>query len=133
MVDDANGRAIVDQWKGVHRVTEPVSDVAAGREHLIWKDSSGRDAIELYRISGMGHGTPLDVSSGYGESGTYMLDIGISSTETIARNWGLTPSFERRQKQKSSAAAQIAQHDVGTSDFVGTTIENALSSAGLMK
>lgn len=133
MVDDANGRAIVDQWKGVHGVTEPVSDVAAGHEHLIWKDSSGRDAIELYRISGMGHGTPLDVSSGYGESGTYMLDIGISSTETIARNWGLTPSFERRQKQKRSAAAQIAQHDVGTSDFVRTTIENALRSAGLMK
>jgi len=83
-IDIANSQAIIDQWRGVHRVDDPASDLIKGHEHLVWKDESGRDAIEFYRIAGMGHGTPLNVESGYGSSGAYMLNVGISSTEVMA-------------------------------------------------
>ena len=43
----------------------------------------------------MGHGTPLETGGidGVGESGSYMLDVHISSTLRIARFWGIVPAL----------------------------------------
>lgn len=106
--------------------------VVAGHQHLVWKDQSGRKLIELFRIAGMAHGTPLDVESGYGHSGPYMLEVGISSTEVIARGWGLTPSFARRDKPQMEKVIERPATS-STSDGIRETIENALRTAGLMK
>lgn len=137
-VSDANSRAIIDQWRGVHG-----ADVSASQAQLVdgghaletWKDASGRDAIEHYRIVGMGHGTPVDATSGYGRPAAHMLDAGISSTVHIARNWGLTPSFERRETVASSDTAHAAsQHkEPARPDGIQEVIESALRAAGLMK
>ncbi len=137
-VSDANARAIIDQWRGVHG-----ADVGSSEAQLLdgghaletWKDASGEDAIEHYRIVGMGHGTPVDASSGYGRPAAHMLDAGISSTVHIARNWGLTPSFERREAARGPETARTAPklNELPKPDGIQEVIESALRAAGLMK
>lgn len=136
-VDDRNARAIIDQWKAVHGIADQPAqaDVVDGNERSAWKSNQGADAVELYRIGGMGHGTPIDASSGYGAPGPYMLDVGVSSTEHIARGWGLTPSFELRAKPQFAAEA-VDQEPTGSpkvTNHIQDVIESALRSAGLMK
>lgn len=137
-VSDANSRAIIDQWRGVHGADVSASEaqlVDGGHALETWKDASGRDAIEHYRIVGMGHGTPVDATSGYGRPAAHMLDAGISSTVHIARNWGLTPSFERRETVASSDTAHAASKhkEPLRPDGIQEVIESALRAAGLMK
>lgn len=137
-VSDANSRAIIDQWLGVHG-----ADVGSSEAQLLdgghaletWKDASGRDAIEHYRIVGMGHGTPVDAASGYGRPAAHMLDVGISSTVHIARAWGLTPSFERREKPAASDApgAKSQPGQPQMPEGVQQVIEDAFRAAGLIK
>jgi poly(hydroxyalkanoate) depolymerase family esterase len=137
-VSEANSRAIIDQWRGVHGV-----DVASSEAQLVegdhaletWKDASGRNAIDHYRIVGMGHGTPVDATTGYGRPAAHMLDAGISSTVHIARGWGLTPSFERRERAAMPDASHVAaqQGQPSKPDGIQEVIESALRAAGLMK
>jgi poly(hydroxyalkanoate) depolymerase family esterase len=135
-VDEVNAQAIVDQWKAVHDIDENhvTSEASDGQEHHSWKTKSGTDAIELYRIKGVGHGTPIDAMSGYGKQSPYMLDVGISSTELIARSWGLTPSFERRARPDGARQMiQKSARDGTATNAIQDVIESALRSAGLMK
>ncbi|MBY5351129.1 PHB depolymerase family esterase [Rhizobium leguminosarum] len=135
----SNANAIVEQWKNIHGV-----DASPGRvedigrhQRKVWTDAHGVDVIEFYTIAGMDHGTPLDVGTGYGASGPFMLDVGISSTVEIARSWGLVPSFEKRRDAKAFAAQP--ENSAGPfgagSDRGGIqkVIEDALRSAGLMR
>jgi poly(hydroxyalkanoate) depolymerase family esterase len=89
-----NADAIVEQWRGVHDVAaQPTKDlVLDGHQQQVWSDADGRDCISLYRIVGMGHGTPLDISNGDEVAAPFMLEAGISSTRHIAHGWGLIPS-----------------------------------------
>lgn len=137
-VDELNARAIIEQWKAIHEVGDrPArSDAMDGHEHHIWTNRAGADAIELHRIGGMGHGTPIDTSSGYGVQAPYMLDVGVSSTEHIARSWGLTPSFERRVQLDARATTSNETRSDDRKDvtnYVQDVIESALRSAGLIR
>ncbi|MEY9558684.1 extracellular catalytic domain type 1 short-chain-length polyhydroxyalkanoate depolymerase [Sinorhizobium fredii] len=101
-VSEANARAIIEQWRGVHDLgsTPAVTETVDGQARKVWKGVDGRDRIALYSIRDMGHGLPLDAASSYGKTGPYMLDVGISSTAHIAHSWGLTrkPARGRRNK-----------------------------------
>jgi poly(3-hydroxybutyrate) depolymerase len=91
----SNARAIASQWRAVHNLKPAPTRVEAIGIHQrrIWADGRGRDVIEEYTIKGMGHGTPLDTGfGGCGAVGPYMLDADISSTQRIARLWGLAPA-----------------------------------------
>lgn len=138
-VSEDNALAIIEQWRGVHKVPDQPSatEVVDGHVRDSWKDASGRDAIEFYRINGMGHGTPLDASSGYGKAGPHMLDAGISSTVHIARSWGLAASFERKQPiEDSGASATRPTVETAKDDLAGqiqNTIEAALRAAGVLR
>jgi poly(hydroxyalkanoate) depolymerase family esterase len=137
-VVEANARAIIDQWIGVHAVGAKAvrSELVDGQTKETWLDASGREAIEYYRIKGMAHGTPLDTASGYGHSAPYMIDIGISSTVHIARSWGLTPSFEKRivaDDVSSTRPLPNQRRSAGGGSEIQDVIEGALRSAGLMK
>jgi poly(hydroxyalkanoate) depolymerase family esterase len=137
-VDELNARAIIEQWKVMQEVADrPArSDAIDGHEHYTWTNRAGADAIELHRIGGMGHGTPIDTSSGYGSQAPYMLDVGISSTEHIARSWGLMPSFERRVQPDARPTASnetVSDDRKEVANYVQDVIENALRSAGLMR
>lgn len=135
----ANALAITEQWRGVHEVQNaPETTWIDGHKRKVWTDVHGRDAIELVEIAGMGHGTPIDVASGYGSAGPYMLDVRLSSTQHIARSWGLIASFEKRvdpnlgAQNQSSASVQPAS---ATQNYgsIQQTIDNALRAAGLKK
>ncbi|WP_033921423.1 extracellular catalytic domain type 1 short-chain-length polyhydroxyalkanoate depolymerase [Sphingomonas sp. 37zxx] len=155
----ANAAAILDQWRDVHRLpaVPARSGLVAGHRHRVWTDRDGRDVLEEYHISGLGHGTPLAVTGddACGAVGPHMLEAGISSSVHIARRWGLLraeaastpprPAASTPPRPAASAAsaptpaaptaaptaAQARAEAVGKS--VADVIERALRSAGLMR
>lgn len=161
----SNMEAIVDQWRvlhGVGRASEP-SEMVDGHTRRVWRDNAGRDVIETYSIAGMGHGTPLSAmgDGGYGASGPFMLDVGISSTLRIAQFWGIArgnASSEQDDTKVSSSALAVSSQalhsaasrvspqprrledvrimraaDASAGSNVQRVIEDALRAAGLMK
>jgi poly(hydroxyalkanoate) depolymerase family esterase len=150
----SNGRDIASQWRAVHNLkSAPTRTETIGiHRRRIWADGDGRDAIEEYTITGMGHGTPLDTGpDGCGAVGPYMLDADISSTQRIARLWGLAPAAGRSHKAPRQDDAKLptvttpllnyreAPRRRGPrpsgipTDGVRKVIEDALRTAGLMK
>jgi poly(hydroxyalkanoate) depolymerase family esterase len=135
-VSDANAAALVEQWRGVLNLeSTPTSKRVAGKDTTsVWTDRLSQPALCYHSISGMGHGTPLDVSNGDEKTSPFMLDVGISSTRQIAYEWGLTPSFDRRATTPdTSAAGGETPIPRQLNSGIQETIESALRSAGLMK
>lgn len=93
-VDASNGHATVAQWRAVHGLGDVYAGevILDGHSHRIWRDASGRNCVEEYLITGMGHGTPIDARNpGNAESaGAFLIDVGLSSTQRLAASWGLT-------------------------------------------
>ncbi|GAB3941954.1 PHB depolymerase family esterase [Micromonospora vulcania] len=79
-----------DQWTnvlGVSQTPTSTSSLPAGTSLEVY----GNDAVRLYRVSGMGHGTPVDPGSGAEQCGNvaaYFLDT-ICSTYRDAVFFGL--------------------------------------------
>ncbi|MBU3077579.1 extracellular catalytic domain type 1 short-chain-length polyhydroxyalkanoate depolymerase [Sphingomonas quercus] len=153
-VSHANSALIVEQWRALHGAAaapdavEPVD----GHVRRVWRDSEGRDAIEEYRIAGLGHGTPLSTfgADACGTAGPYMLEAGISSTRRIACAWGLLRTQSEAPGRDTAAEPQpratlptpiavAAQRSrpqpepEPASGGVGRVIEDALRAAGLMR
>jgi poly(hydroxyalkanoate) depolymerase family esterase len=136
----SNALAIIEQWQGVCQVEHsPATELIDRHQRTVWKGADGREAIELYQLAGMGHGTPIDARSGYGKTAPYMLDVGISSTQYIARSWGLIASFEKRvnpdlgKSHESPANTLQPQLSLERATGIQQTIEKALRAAGLVK
>ena len=128
-VDPSNAAALIDQWRPLHGLAEAPSVVETVNDYprRVWRDASGRDVIEEYRITHMGHGKPLDTGAAHGErAAPFMLDAGISSTYRIARVWGIVPE---QAEDRAPRAVKAAPAPSG----VAKTIEDALRTAGLMK
>ncbi|KMS51963.1 LpqC, poly [Novosphingobium barchaimii LL02] len=161
-VSHGNAQAIIDQWRPLHGAGAAPDhvDTVGGHARRAWTDASGREVIEEYAISGMGHGTPLDTLShdGCGASGAYMLEANISSTQLICRFWGLarsiakspakvaaepTPAPPEKEPVANSIGEAMAPmlrhrpashaHDAQRSGGVRKVIEDALRAAGLMR
>ncbi|WP_041359770.1 extracellular catalytic domain type 1 short-chain-length polyhydroxyalkanoate depolymerase [Nitrobacter hamburgensis] len=92
-VDPSNSEEILQQWLTLHDLERMPSraHIVDGYPRRVWSDPEGHELLEEYRITGMGHGIPLNTSGrhGCGSSGDYMLDVNISSTRHIAAFWGL--------------------------------------------
>ena len=158
VVAPGNAQAIIAQWRGVHDVAvEPTrTETVDSHPRRVWIDTSGREVIEEFAVTGMGHGTPLKTGSAddVGVPGPFMLDAAISSSLHIATFWGLTDSGARvatpKPKHPAPAAApheaqierqmpieRSAQRTKANAPFpvsgIRKTIEDALRAAGLMK
>jgi poly(hydroxyalkanoate) depolymerase family esterase len=153
-VAPSNGHAIASQWRAVHNLKAAptrIETIGAHRRR-IWQDVDGRDAIEEYTITGMGHGTPLATGPGScGAVGPYMLDADISSTQRIAHLWGLASAAARSEKaprQKDATLPAVTtpllhyreaprrrggRPSGAPVNAIQKVIENALRTAGLMK
>jgi poly(hydroxyalkanoate) depolymerase family esterase len=145
-VDPSNAAALVEQWRPLHGV-EPAPttvDKLQGFSRRAWANANGREVIEQYSITGLGHGTPLDTrGSDHGESiAPFMLEAGISSTRLIARHWGIVADQPAVQGSRAPAPPMIESvppmsTPKGTAQpaqtTIGQTIEDALRRAGLMK
>ena len=144
-VHPANAEAILTQWRAVHGLGEAPArtDIVDGHPRRVWCDDEGREVVEMYTITGMGHGTPLATggSEGCGASGAHMLEANISSTRHIAQFWGLMPAAValRDGEARQSGAQAGAREEPGESPWSGgvaagihKTITDALRAAGLM-
>lgn len=142
----SNADATVAQWRAVHGLGDVSATQAMldGHPHRIWRDESGRNCVEEYVITGMGHGTPLDARNTANDesAGAYLLDVGLSSTGCLATSWGLTkgsvmkgatPVAARPRQFDPTPALPTASAFSATRPDVQKIIEDALRSAGLMR
>ncbi len=148
----ANAAVIVDQWRdriGLEATGEV--DRIDGHQRTVWRDGSGRVAIERFDIAGMGHGTPLSTSgkANCGTAGAHMLEAGICSTSRIAGSWGLTGRAVKQAAARVEAVRPAVPAPVKAiaapkprarsaaatprAKGVGAVIEDALRAAGLMR
>ncbi len=106
-----NVEAILGQWRALHGLSfEPTTnDLVDGYPRRVWNGSDGRELVEAFSITGMGHGTPIETigEDGAGVRGAFMLDAHISSTRHIARFWGLAP-FTPLPKSLAAEGLQAA-------------------------
>lgn len=148
VVSPSNAEAILQQWREVLELSpEPdVEQLVNGYPHRVWHDGNGKTIVDEYRVTGMGHGAPLAScgDDGYGNSGAFMLEVGISSTVLSAKNWGLLNDFtetvpaDNGAQRSGEHKLSIAQKSAATSghksaDHITRIIEDALRTAGLLK
>lgn len=149
VVSPSNSDAIVRQWKEVHGIAAgpDEDDLIEGHPHQAWRGAAGNLLVEEYRVTGMGHGTPLATTGecACGEAGAFMLEAGISSTVQSAKTWGLLDhhrsDFDGKteyvaQQGRPPAALDARPGDQPAADEARSltrVIEDALKAAGLMK
>lgn len=133
----ANSEAILRQWLLIHALEETptLTESVDGYPRRVWCDSNGRELIEMYIVTGMGHGTPLSTSGsfGYGNSGAYMLEVNISSTQRIAEFWGLTSSASVHAGVRPSSDRPESSSRSYSIAGIQKVIGDALRAAGLMR
>jgi poly(hydroxyalkanoate) depolymerase family esterase len=140
-VSVSNAHAIVEQWRPLHGLDDAPArtEIVAGHERRTWAGRDGRALVELNLIAAMGHGTPIGVDGDTlrGAAAPFMLDVGVSSTDAIARFWGLTDSdaASSRRHTPAAVAASPGAASPHPSDQTGAlaVIHKALRAAGLMK
>ncbi len=92
-----NSTELRDQWTnvwGISQTASSTSTLTGGTTLNVYNDGSGQPAVELYTISGMGHGTAVNPGSATdqcGTTGTYYPNY-ICSTYYTAKFWGLDQS-----------------------------------------
>ncbi|MDZ5446445.1 PHB depolymerase family esterase [Micromonospora sp. 4G57] len=124
-----------DQWTNVLGVSQtPTSTAAlpAGTSLEVY----GNDAVRLYRVAGMGHGTPVDPGSAADQCGTatsYFLDT-ICSTYRDALFFGLdggvTPSPTATATPSPTVSPTTAPVCVTASNYAHVTAGRAYQSGG---
>ncbi|MFD7223826.1 PHB depolymerase family esterase [Streptomyces sp. NPDC059892] len=90
----ANLTETVEQWTAVHSTdaTADATGTVAGYPHAVYRDGAGRDVVETYSLTGMGHGQPVDPGTGpeqCGTAGAYILDVGLCASYRIGLFWDL--------------------------------------------
>jgi poly(hydroxyalkanoate) depolymerase family esterase len=99
-VKPTNAEEAIKQWTDVHglAMTPTFESTVDGHSYRAWRGPDGDNLIEAYTITGMAHGVPIDPhgEEGCGATAPFILDMGISSTQHIARSWGLTDRIPER-------------------------------------
>jgi len=138
-VRPAAGEALLQQWIDVHDVAGgPETAITPdGRAYEVWSTPDERPVVEMHRISGMAHGTPLKTDDA-GTAGAFLLDVGVSSSLEIARTWGLAsaaPQKARKVAGREARATVLREEIVAPvpANPITAVIENALRTAGLMR
>ena len=107
IVNPANAEALAAQWIDVHGLPSGIydADEVDGHARRVWRDSSGAAVVELYEITGLGHGLPIDPQgagdAAVGQPSAFSADAGISAAWRIAQGWGLLgPTAEHALRQR---------------------------------
>jgi poly(hydroxyalkanoate) depolymerase family esterase len=107
----SNADAIRSQWSILHGTSDnpDLIETVDGQTRKTWRDSDGREVIEDFAITGMGHGTPLRTigSDACGKSGAFMIEAGISSTQHICHFWRI----DRRPENATPVVARPITQD----------------------
>ncbi|MFD9500658.1 PHB depolymerase family esterase [Streptomyces sp. NPDC060035] len=90
----ANATALRDQWTdvwGIGQTPSSTRSLPGNTTQTTYDDASGRPAVEMFSVSGMGHGLPVSPGSGADQCGStaaYFLNT-ICSTYYTGVFWGL--------------------------------------------
>jgi poly(hydroxyalkanoate) depolymerase family esterase len=101
------------QWADVHGAVRTARDdrVETGRRADFWRSPNGGIAVERHRIACMAHGAALKTggADGCGEAGPHLIEIGVSSSNEIARGWDLSrPRSHRKGRSHATARLETA-------------------------
>lgn len=140
-VTPAAGQALARQWCDVHGVARSAHEPTElhTHAHQSWRRPDGEVAVELHRLAGLAHGTPISTSGedGCGSPAPWILEAGVSSSLHIVRFWGLADGAPRPRRQPRATLGERAKASLrfgaSPSIGVGETIASALRSAGLMR
>ena len=142
----ANGDEVAKQWADVHGAS-PEGDVhMAGRVRSSWA-VDGETMVELHRLGGLAHGTPLSSrgEDGCGAPGPFLIEAGVSSSLEMLKFWGLAESRLIELDMEAPPPEAEVIHPVwrtvetpapnnlpGLGADIEAVITKALRSAGLM-
>lgn len=105
-VNSINAELSSQQWREIHQLgAEPT--IAVERPDMtrrIWRDARGVDLVEVVTVPGMAHGVPISGTAFLGNVSPYHFDVGISSTEEIARFLGLEAAPAKLGKRAVTVA-----------------------------
>ncbi|MGV9010034.1 extracellular catalytic domain type 1 short-chain-length polyhydroxyalkanoate depolymerase [Brevundimonas sp.] len=104
-VTPGNADLVARQWRdiaGLPSLPDATENVGT-RQSQVWTDATGNPVLEIHRLSGLGHATPIAARAPdrIGKPSAHVVDCGHSSTHIMARMWGLT---ERGQSQPQTTA-----------------------------
>lgn len=94
-VSIVNAEELVAQWRTLSGLPDRPSVEHHGLDgrYRAWHGPDGRPAVEARLLTGLGHGTPIDLATHpsvlLGGPGAFFLDAGVSSTHEIADFWGV--------------------------------------------
>ena len=90
-VKPSNAGEILKQWLDVHDLPlMPMSEqIVDGHSRQVWWNAHGKAAVESFTIANIAHGTPRSFTDS-GVAGPYMIEAGISSSDHIAKFFGLS-------------------------------------------
>ena len=112
-VSTANSTELMDQWTGVWGIGQTASStqtLTGGTTESVYNDASGKPAVEVYSISGMGHGlavNPGSSTSQCGATGAFFLNY-ICSTYYTALFWGLNNGASASATPSASASVTVS-------------------------
>lgn len=87
--------------------------IVDGQSRQVWWNTDGKTVIESFTIADMAHGTPLSLL-GSGIAGPFMIEAGISSSDHIAKFFGLN-------EPQVGAAAKTTKRQVPLFDALRKT------------
>lgn len=123
VVSPKNVDAILDQWQGLHGVQREASrsELVNGYPRRTWTSSTGVDVIEVYSITGIGHGTPIGRPgpNEHGSRGAHIIETDISSTLAIASFWRLVDEYR--------ASAEVPTRFSSPADVLSKSTDMAIS------
>lgn len=141
-VDPAAAQALALQWCDVHEAWQSFENPPASARHkkVSWLRADGSIRVELHRVSGLGHGTPIAANGddGCGSPAPWILEAGLSSSREISRSWGLLGAQRPRSsgnasRSKNNSCEELPEKPSPPLANAGETIARALRKAGLMR
>jgi poly(hydroxyalkanoate) depolymerase family esterase len=92
-VDPQNAEILAAQWSQLQGFGPIASNTqtSPGFQRRSWGRVNRPAAVDLWTLSSMGHGFPVDAGKNSGvRVGAWVIDAGVSGTEMMAEFWGLT-------------------------------------------
>jgi feruloyl esterase len=155
IVNPQNMEETLKQWIDVHGLAlrPQMEELVHGHLRRAWRSDAGDDVIEAVAIQGMNHGVPLATGNdGIGQVGAFHFDVGISSSQHIARFWDIAddlsvahamprgqvlPPLEGPASAVALASASTGRTNAGAEEPAWqdprTHITAALKAAGLLR
>ena len=121
-----NATELRDQWTnawGISQTASSTQTLTGGTTESIYNDSTGKPAVEMYSISGMGHGLAVDPGSGTaqcGSTGAYFLSY-ICSTYYTATFWGLNSSAPPTSTPSTTPSTTLSTTPTSTPPTTSTS------------